>query len=121
MSDSELDISSFNNTDTSFINLPTRSQRSQRLNYHVLNDGSDEEAISEDRIFKKPRLTSQSTIDSFVSNELIRPENSASQLLPNPFTITESSLELEFSINSSSDISLLSKSPTSSRIKPHNR
>jgi len=49
MFDSELDISSLNNTDALSINLPARSQRYQRLDYHVLNDGSDEETISEDR------------------------------------------------------------------------
>ncbi len=82
MSDNELNI---------FANLPARHQHAQRLNYHALNDGSDEEASQEDHIFKKPRLTLQSTIDSFVSNESILPEDSASQVQPNPSMITESS------------------------------
>jgi hypothetical protein len=62
-----------------FVNLPTHYQCIRRLNYHALNDGSDEE----DHIFKKLRLTSQSTIDSFSSHELILPEDPASQVLPN--------------------------------------
>ncbi|KAK9252428.1 hypothetical protein V1507DRAFT_461450 [Lipomyces tetrasporus] len=33
-----------------------RLRRSKRIDYHVLNDGSDEEADSEDRITKKSRL-----------------------------------------------------------------
>ncbi len=48
MSDSELDTSSLHNIDALSINLPARSQHSQRLDYHILNDGSDEETISED-------------------------------------------------------------------------
>ncbi len=73
ISDSELDISSLHNTDILSINLPARSQRSQRLDYHVLNDGSDEETILEDRIFKKPRLIPQSD-----SNDTISPDDSTS-------------------------------------------
>ena len=34
------------------------SQRTQRINYHLLNDGSDEEAPLKDRIAKRPRLLS---------------------------------------------------------------
>jgi hypothetical protein len=45
MSDSELDP---------FANLPACYQRAQRLDYHALNDSSDEEAPEDDHIFKKP-------------------------------------------------------------------
>ena len=87
MSDNKLDT---------FAILPAHYQRAQRLNYYALNDGSDEEAPEEDQIFKKPRLTSQSTInsstiDSSISYELILPEDSASQILLNPSIPTESS------------------------------
>jgi hypothetical protein len=99
MSDNEL---------TAFVNLPTRYQRARRLKCHALNDGSDEEAPEEDHIFKKPRLTSQSTIDSLSSHELIFPEDSASQVLP---TID----------SSQSDTSLPSGSFPNPRIKPHNQ
>ncbi len=49
MFDSGLDTSSLSNTYALSINLPARSQRSQRLDYHVLNNGSDEETILENR------------------------------------------------------------------------
>jgi hypothetical protein len=62
-----------------FVDLPACHQHAQRLNYHALDDGSDEEAPKEDHIFKKPRLTSQSTIDSFASYEFILPEVSATK------------------------------------------
>jgi hypothetical protein len=65
------------------VNLPIRYQRARKLNYHALNNGSDEEVPGEDHIFKKLWLTSQSTIDSFSSHELILPEDSASQVLSN--------------------------------------
>jgi hypothetical protein len=57
-----------------FVNLATHYQCTRGLNYHALNDGSDEE----DHIFKKLRLTSQSTIGSFSSHELILLEGSVS-------------------------------------------
>ncbi len=44
MSDNELNI---------FANLPARHQHAQRLNYHALNDNSDEEAFQKNHIFKK--------------------------------------------------------------------
>ncbi|KAK9250001.1 hypothetical protein V1507DRAFT_72217 [Lipomyces tetrasporus] len=50
-------------------------QRSQRVDYHLLNDGSDEEAPPEDRVIKRFR----SNIGSG-GVELITPDESASQL-----------------------------------------
>ncbi|KAK9427364.1 hypothetical protein V1505DRAFT_388870, partial [Lipomyces doorenjongii] len=38
------------------------------VDYYLLNDGSDEEAGPEDRLFKVPRLDSESTIDGSVDN-----------------------------------------------------
>ena len=105
-----------NEPDT-FAILPPRYQHAQRLNYHALNNGSDEEVPEEDQIFKKPQLTSQSTInsstiDSSISYELILPEDSASQVLPNLSIPTESS---------QSDISLSSRPLLDPRIKPQNQ
>src|SRR6266536_2046940 len=74
ISNSELDTSSLYNINILSINLPARSQRSQRLDYHVLNDGNDEGTILEDRIFKKPLLISQSD-----SNNTISPDDFANQ------------------------------------------
>ena len=73
MSDSEADT---------FDNLPAYYQLAQKLDYQAPGEG---------HIFKKPRLTLQSTIESFVSNELILSGDSASQVLPNLSIITDSS------------------------------
>jgi hypothetical protein len=59
-------------------------------------------------------------LTAFVSNELIRPEDSASQLLQNSSTTTESSLEQKLSIGSQSDISLSGPLPNP-RIKLRNQ
>ncbi len=110
ISDSELNTSSLHNTDILSINLPARSQRSQRLDYHVLNNGSDEETILEDRIFKKPRLIPQSD-----SNNTINPDNSASQL---NLTTSIQTSEQKSTINNLSDISLSSIPSINPRIQP---
>ncbi|KAK9493879.1 hypothetical protein V1508DRAFT_414589 [Lipomyces doorenjongii] len=47
-------------------NLPPRLR--PEVDYYLLNDGSDEEAEPEDRLFKVPRLDSESTIDGSVDN-----------------------------------------------------
>jgi len=74
MSDAELRASSDDGSGSLSIKLPPRPQRSQRIDYHLLNGGSDEEDI-EDHIRKKPRL------DPPLSRlESIDPEDSASQL-----------------------------------------
>ena len=67
MSDSELNTSFFYNTDILSINLLTRSQRSQRLNYHILNNDNNKKTILENRIFKKPRLIPQSNFNNTIS------------------------------------------------------
>ncbi|KAK9433427.1 hypothetical protein V1505DRAFT_159489 [Lipomyces doorenjongii] len=59
--------------------LPRRSRR--ELDYYWLNDGSDEEAESQDRL-PSPRLAAQSKVDSsidYVASNVF-PEESASQL-----------------------------------------
>ncbi|KAK9312050.1 hypothetical protein V1524DRAFT_466634, partial [Lipomyces starkeyi] len=56
----------------------------REVDYYLLNDGSDEEAESEFRIPKVPRLDSESTIDVSVDNVAgtdVLPEESASQVL----------------------------------------
>ena len=73
ISNKELDTSSLHNINILSINLPARSQRSQRLDYHILNNNSDEETILENHIFKKPRLIPQSN-----SNNIINPDDSVS-------------------------------------------
>ncbi|KAK9244615.1 hypothetical protein V1506DRAFT_312821 [Lipomyces tetrasporus] len=63
-------------------NLPPRFRR--EVDYYLLNDGSDEEAVPEDRLPKVPRLDSESTIDGSVDNVArtdVLPEESASQVL----------------------------------------
>ncbi|KAK9244293.1 hypothetical protein V1506DRAFT_507628 [Lipomyces tetrasporus] len=63
-------------------NLPPRFRR--EVDYYLLNDGSDEEAVPEDRLPKVPRLDSESTIDGSVDNvgsTDVLPEESASQAL----------------------------------------
>lgn len=76
-------MQSFNNdgSDSSSIELPPRPQQSQRIDYHLLNGGSDEEDI-EDHVRKKSRLSPPPDC-----LESIGPEDSASQLhlsLPTP-------------------------------------
>ncbi|KAK9350050.1 hypothetical protein V1523DRAFT_429439 [Lipomyces doorenjongii] len=63
-------------------NLPPRFR--PEVDYYLLNDGSDEEAEPEDRLFKVPRLDSESTIDGSVDNVAgtdVLPEESVSQVL----------------------------------------
>ncbi|KAK9387191.1 hypothetical protein V1515DRAFT_621714 [Lipomyces mesembrius] len=56
MSDTDCEVSSVSWTDELSVSLSKRARRSQRIDYHLLNDGSDEEAASEDRTVKKTRL-----------------------------------------------------------------
>jgi len=53
MSDAELQASSDDGSSSSSIKRPPHPQRSQRIDYHLLNGRSDEEDI-EDHIRKKP-------------------------------------------------------------------
>ncbi|KAJ8096458.1 hypothetical protein POJ06DRAFT_264095 [Lipomyces tetrasporus] len=61
--------------------LPRRSRR--ELDYYWLNDGSDEEAESQDRLPRSPRLAAQSKVDSSIDDVAsnVFPEELASQLL----------------------------------------
>jgi hypothetical protein len=93
--------------------LSARPQRSQRIDYHFLNDGSDEEAPSEHRVIKKPRL-----IPPPASSELIGPEDSASQLMPNLPTPDSYS---ELLTTGSSETNQFSNPPPQSRIKQQNQ
>jgi hypothetical protein len=77
----------------SSISLHKRSQRSQRLDYRLLNDGSDEEAAEEDRIFKKPCLIKADC------NKPITPDESASQLSQSACPTVESHQQEEINDN----------------------
>ncbi|RKF76508.1 hypothetical protein GcC1_071027, partial [Golovinomyces cichoracearum] len=61
----------------------SRSARrsTQRRDSRDLNDGSDDEAPPEDRVFKKSCVTTRSTVRSYFSNEPVVLEDSVSQLL----------------------------------------
>ncbi|KAK9244372.1 hypothetical protein V1506DRAFT_321314 [Lipomyces tetrasporus] len=63
--------------------LPRRSRR--ELDYYWLNDGSDEEAESQDRLPRSPRLAAQSNPDSSIDDVAsnVFPDESTSQLLTN--------------------------------------
>jgi hypothetical protein len=65
--------------------VPRRSQRAQRIDYHLLNDGSDSEAPTEARIFKRPRLNNPKE-----SPEPIMPDDTVSQLDQNRSSPVES-------------------------------
>ncbi|KAK9318987.1 hypothetical protein V1517DRAFT_333978 [Lipomyces orientalis] len=41
-------------------------QRTERIDYHLLNDGSDEEALPEDRIVKKKIVIQRPGASSFL-------------------------------------------------------
>ncbi|ODQ70125.1 hypothetical protein LIPSTDRAFT_6220, partial [Lipomyces starkeyi NRRL Y-11557] len=58
MSDSGREISTISGMDEDELSLimSSRFRQSERIDYHLLNDGSDEEAGPEDRIVKKLRL-----------------------------------------------------------------
>ncbi|KAK9253768.1 hypothetical protein V1507DRAFT_140149 [Lipomyces tetrasporus] len=70
-------------TNVELSSLPRSSRR--ELDYYWLNDGSDEEAESQDRLLRSPRLTAQSTVDNSIDDVAsnVFPEESASQLLAN--------------------------------------
>ena len=91
-----------------------RSQRSQRIDYHLLNDGSDDEVPTEDRIFKRPRVN-----EPKVSPEPITPDDSVSQLVQNRSSPVESLQQNEFPEWGSSEISQRS-TPSLPRGRPQN-
>jgi hypothetical protein len=55
ISDTDLQASNNNGSGGSSIELPPRPQRAQRIDYHFLNGGSDDDDI-EDHTRTKPRL-----------------------------------------------------------------
>ena len=103
--------------DSSYLsaNVLSRPPRSQRIDYHLLNGGSDEEADVEDRAIKKPRLNPPSDRSGSVG-----PEESASQVdlhLPTP----SDSVSQGNSTRSLSDALRTDKTVSQSRIKPQNQ
>ncbi|KAJ5822569.1 hypothetical protein N7447_004909 [Penicillium robsamsonii] len=86
MSGAELQALNHDSSGSSSAELPPRPQRSQRIDYHFLNGGSDEEDI-EDHIRKETRRDSPPG-----RLESIGPEDSASQLHLNLPTSSESVL-----------------------------
>ena len=111
MADSSLSSSPAMEIVSSYI--PRHCRRSQRIDYHLLNDGSDDEAPTEDRIFKRPRL------DGLTGTlEPITPDDSASQLDQTRSSPVESLQQTEFPVCGSSEIS--QRSTLSTRGRPQN-
>lgn len=115
MSDDEPDASKIGGSSYLSANVPSRPQRSQRIDYHLLNDGSDEEAEVEDRAIKKPRLNPPSD-----RSESVGPEESASQVYLNLPTPSES-LPQGNSTRSLSEALQSYNSVGKSGIKPQNQ
>lgn len=113
MSDIESNPPDVGSDGNSLADLPARPQRSQRIDYHFLNDGSDEEAHPEHRAIKKPRLVSPPN-----TSELIGPEDSASQLTPN---LPPPDSYSELSTTSSSEINQFTNTPNQSRTQQHSQ
>ncbi|KAK9257961.1 hypothetical protein V1519DRAFT_361880, partial [Lipomyces tetrasporus] len=88
-------------------------QRSQRVDYHLLNDGSDEEAPPEDRVIKRFRSNIGSS-----GVELITSDDSASQLNQLP---ADSSQQSELNDDGQVDTSSVSTESESSRKNPPNQ
>ncbi|CAG8014111.1 unnamed protein product [Penicillium salamii] len=89
--------------------IPRQCRRSQRIDYHLLNDGSDDEAPTKDRIFKRRRLGTL---------EPITPDDSASQLDQARSSPVESLQQTEFPVCGWSEIS--QRSTLSTRGRPQN-
>ena len=108
MADSSLSSSPAMEIVSSYI--PRHCRRSQRIDYHLLNDGSDDEAPTEDRIFKRPVL------DGLTGTlEPITPDDSASQLDQTRSSPVESLQQTEFPVCGSSEISQRSSLSTHDR------
>ncbi|ODQ69413.1 hypothetical protein LIPSTDRAFT_7069 [Lipomyces starkeyi NRRL Y-11557] len=75
MADSDCEILSDSGVDDLSVGSFKRLQRARRLDYRLLNDGSDDEAAPEDRMVKRGRFPSP--LDS---SQPITPDDSASQL-----------------------------------------
>ena len=85
MSDNESDALNIEGFNYPSENVPSRPQRSQRIDYHFLNGGSDEEEDVEERVIKKPRLGLPSSC-----SESVESEESSSQIRQNLSTPSES-------------------------------
>lgn len=115
MSDAELQASKNGASDCSSVEPPSRPQRSRKINYHLLNGGSDGEVDLEDYIIKKPRMGPPPN-----RSESVGPEDSASQLRPDLPTPSES-LPQGSSTRSLSEALQPFKSHNKSRTKPLNQ
>ncbi|KAK9249753.1 hypothetical protein V1507DRAFT_375279, partial [Lipomyces tetrasporus] len=89
-------------------------QRSQRLDYHLLNDGSDDEAAPEDRIVKRFRSNRAGSVE-------ITQDDSASQLTQRQSSPADSSQQPELTDDGRVDRSSVSSESESSRKKPQNQ
>ncbi|KAK9341804.1 hypothetical protein V1521DRAFT_359486, partial [Lipomyces starkeyi] len=90
--------------------LGKRPQRSQRIDYHLLNDGSDDEAVAEDRIAKRSRSDEEhSTV------EPITPDDSANQLSQHQDVLASTSQHRESTEDGPSDASSLCESEPSAK------
>ncbi|KAK9351079.1 hypothetical protein V1523DRAFT_41914 [Lipomyces doorenjongii] len=86
-------------------------QRTERIDYHLLNDGSDEAALPEDRMAKKDRYSAPT------SDELPTPEDSTSQLTQRQSSPPDSSHQPESTDDVPVDTSSVPCEPESSRKK----
>ncbi|KAK9242626.1 hypothetical protein V1506DRAFT_555940 [Lipomyces tetrasporus] len=90
--------------------LGKRPQRSQRMDYRLLNDGSDDEAAPEDRIAKRSRSDEEhSTV------EPITPDDSANQLSQRQDPLTSASQHRESTEDGPSDTASLCESEPSGK------
>ncbi|ODQ76868.1 hypothetical protein LIPSTDRAFT_332718 [Lipomyces starkeyi NRRL Y-11557] len=110
MADSECEILSDSGVDDVSVDWFKRPQRARRLDYRLLNDGSEDEAAPEDRMVKRTRLPSPLN-----SSEPITPDDSASQLSQAKDSLAEYPQNEVISLDDPSETSLDStSSPTPS-------
>ncbi|KAK9233693.1 hypothetical protein V1525DRAFT_351432, partial [Lipomyces kononenkoae] len=105
----------FDEVDDSLLFLGKRPPRSQRIDYHLLNDGSDDEAAPEDRIPKRSRSD-----DAHSTIEPITPDDSASQLSQSEDPLVSGFQDGEFTEDGPSDTSSLCVLEPSGK-KPQNQ
>ncbi|KAK9493603.1 hypothetical protein V1508DRAFT_77829 [Lipomyces doorenjongii] len=90
-------------------------QRTERINYHLLNDGSDEEALPEDRMVKKYRYSAPRSV------ELLTADDSTSQLTQRQSSPADSSHQPESTDDLQVDNSSVLCEPEFSRKKTQNQ
>ncbi|KAA8649645.1 uncharacterized protein ATNIH1004_002316 [Aspergillus tanneri] len=93
-----------------------RPQRSQRINYRLLNDGTDEEVTPEDRIIEEPFLNRLRS-----SIEPITPDDSASQLTLSRSPLIESDQQIEITADALPEVISISGGFNISRKKMQNQ